>query len=396
MNGSPLRIAIVGGSIGGLTAALVLRELGHEVDVFERMPEVLDSRGAGIVLQPDTMRWFERGSERSVPDISTSASCIRYVGEDNTIVHEEPARWRFASWSAIYRPLIRDFGLDRYHLGEHFAGFDQDEHGVTLRFTSGREQRADLAVFSDGISSTARRLLLPSVAPNYAGYVGWRGTVVEREVSQETSDVLHDALGYAVIENSHINLYPIPGPAGELGRGDRQLNYVWYRNVPEGPLLEELLTDRRGSRASVSIQPGQVQQRYVDQLRQEAGELLPPAPAELVRATAQPFLQVVVDIEVPRMTFGRVCLIGDAAFAARPHAAAGTAKAAKDAWALGDALATHEGDVIAALEAWEPDQLEIGRNLVDRSRGMGDRSQFEGTWTPGDPSLLFGLYGPGR
>jgi len=94
------------------------------------------------------------------------------------------------------------------------------------------------------------------------------------------------------------------------------------------------------------------------------------------------------------MVFGRVCLLGDAAFCARPHAAAGTAKAAADAWALADAMRASD-DLTSALAAWEAGQLGVGRRLVIRSREMGERSQFLDTWQPSDPSLAFGLYGPG-
>ena len=118
--------------------------------------------------------------------------------------------------------------------------------------------------------------------------------------------------------------------------------------------------------------------------------------AEMVVRTPQPFVQTIVDVEVPRMVFGRVCLIGDAAFTARPHAAAGTAKAAENGWTLAASLMDTEGDVDAALRAWEPGQLELGRNLVARARDVGERSQFRGSWVPGDPDLRFGLYGPGR
>jgi 2,6-dihydroxypyridine 3-monooxygenase len=61
---------------------------------------------------------------------------------------------------------------------------------------------------------------------------------------------------------------------------------------------------------------------------------LAPPLAEVVTHVAEPFIQAIYDIEVSRMAFGRICLIGDAAFAVRPHAAAGTAKAAADGWAL--------------------------------------------------------------
>jgi 2,6-dihydroxypyridine 3-monooxygenase len=389
------RAIVVGGSMGGLTAALVLRELGMQVDVFERSPELLDGRGAGIVLQPDTVRWFrEHGGTSAVDKVSTGSSHLRYIGAGDEIVFDEPSTWRFTSWTTTYKALLSDFGTERYHLGEYCAGLDQDADGVDLRFVSGRQERADLVVFADGISSTGRRRLLPEVTPRYSGYVGWRGTVPETEVSASTHALLSDSLAYAVAPNTHICMYPIPGKDGGRAVGERELNYVWYRNVPEGPQLDELLTDKRGFPSPVSVHPGQVQDRFVAELRAAAQEQLPPAAAELVTRTAEPFIQPVLDIEVPRMAFGRVALMGDGAFAARPHAAAGTAKAAADAWALADALRSADGDVETALAKWEPGRLELGRSLVRRVREMGRKYQVDNTADPADRSLRFGLYGP--
>jgi 2,6-dihydroxypyridine 3-monooxygenase len=390
------RAIVVGGSFGGLTSALLLREQGFDVDLFERTPALLDGRGAGIVLQPDTVRWItDRHQDIAVEDVSIGSSVLRYLGAGNSVVHQEPAAWRFSSWTTLYRTLLRDFGTERYHLGEFAVGLDQDDEGVDLRFVSGRRERADLVVFADGISSTGRRRLLPHVRPRYSGYVGWRGTVPENEVSAETAGLLDDALTYAVADHSHICMYPIPGVGGELDKGARLLNYVWYRNVPEGPVLSEMLTDTRGFEATVSVHPGGVQDRYVAELKERAVSDLPPAAAEMVVRTAQPYIQPVLDIAVPQMAFGRVALLGDAAFAARPHAAAGTAKAAADAWALADAL-SEEDDIAKALAAWEPDRLALGEDLLSRVCEMGARSQFTGTWEPTDPALHFGLYGPDR
>ncbi len=390
------RAVVIGGSFAGLTAALLLREQGFDVDVFERTPTYLDGRGGGIVLQPDTVRWItERPHDFGVEDISIGSSFTRYVGAGNKVVHEEPASWRFSSWTTMYRVLLDDFGTEHYHLGEHAVGLDQDDDGVDVRFLSGRTARAELVVFADGISSVGRRRLQPRVQPRYSGYIGWRGCVVEDAVSVETADLIDDATTYAVTDTSHICMYPIPAVDGSLARGSRQLNYVWYRNVPEGPPLDEMVTDLRGIAAPVSVHPGQVQQRYVDRLREEAAQLLPPAAAELIDRTPEPYIQIVLDIAVRQMAFGRVALIGDAAFAARPHAAAGTAKAAADAWALADALAV-EPDVPAALRAWEPGRLALGDDLLRRVSEMGARSQFTNSWDPTDPALHFGLYGPDR
>jgi 2,6-dihydroxypyridine 3-monooxygenase len=134
----------------------------------------------------------------------------------------------------------------------------------------------------------------------------------------------------------------------------------------------------------------------VQQLRDDATRLLAPVIAEVVAGIAEPFVQAIVDVEVPRMAVGRVCVIGDAAFAVRPHAAAGTAKAAADAWALAGALSRAGGEVPVALRRWDAEQVAMGRALVRRTREIGDSSQFTGGFTPGDPKLIFGLHEPGR
>lgn len=111
----------------------------------------------------------------------------------------------------------------------------------------------------------------------------------------------------------------------------------------------------------------------------------------MVIKTTRPFIQAVVDVEVPRMAFGRIGLIGDAAFTLRPHAAAGTTKAAADAWQLAEAVKFCVEDVVAALKLWEPDQLALGRRVLARALDAGNRLQFEGTWRVGNPRP-FGLY----
>ena len=84
-----MRVAVVGGSIGGLTTALVLRRAGLDVDVYERTPQVLEGRGAGIVLQPDTVRWFaEHGGTEAVERVSTGSSHLRYLGPDVEVVYD--------------------------------------------------------------------------------------------------------------------------------------------------------------------------------------------------------------------------------------------------------------------------------------------------------------------
>ncbi|MGE2717465.1 FAD-dependent monooxygenase [Mycolicibacterium litorale] len=390
---SGARAVVVGGSIGGLTTALLLRRLGFEVSVFERTPEDLDGRGGGIVLHPETLRWFTECSDLHPEQVSTSTHHVQYLDGRNAVVHSEPLAWTFTSWGTFHRALLADFGAEHYHLGECATEFDEDADGVEVRFASGRRERADLAVFADGVTSATRRRFCPSAELRYAGYVGWRGTLPESRVSAETFDLLHDAITYSFAPHTHLVAYPIPAPDGGLAVGRRLLNFVWYRNVAPGRELDELMTDRRGVPAAVSLHPGAVQDRYVDEMRTAAEELLAPAVAEVVLRTEQPFLQAVFDAGATRMALGRAALLGDAASTARPHAAAGTAKAAANAWALYDALRAG-GDVAEALGTWEPGQLELGRRLLDRARAMGTRSQVDGSWEPADPENRFGLHGP--
>jgi 2,6-dihydroxypyridine 3-monooxygenase len=388
------RAAVIGGSVGGLTAALLLRDLGFTVDVYERAAQPLQGRGGGIILQPETLRWFRERSSRRPETLSTSSQFVRYLGSGNEILYQEAKYWAFTSWSAIYGAQLADFGTRRYHLGHTMSGLRHDAETVQVQFAGGMTIEADLVVCGDGISSTARRLLLPQVERRYANYVGWRGMVLENTVNAATYELLGDALTYSASDRSHMIIYPIPGPGLALCPGQRWLNYVWYRNVSEGADLDDLLTDRSGVRSDVSVPPGHVQDRFVEELKRAAADLLAPAAAEVVRTTARPYIQPIFDIRIPRMSFGRIALIGDAAFVARPHAAAGTAKAAEDAWTLAAALEVNHPDISEALVKWETPQLALGNSLVDRAAQMGTRSQSENTWTPGDSNLDFGLYGP--
>jgi 2,6-dihydroxypyridine 3-monooxygenase len=390
---------VIGGSIGGLTTALLLRDLGFTVDVYERTATALDGRGSGIVLQPDTVRWFTERSTQNLADLSTSTSYVQYLDRVGDLVYREKCTWTYTSWGTFYRALLRDYNsssdTERYHYGEYACGFDQLADHATVRFVSGRVESADLVVFADGVTSVARERFDADAGLRYSGYIGWRGTVPLRDLDTKTRNVLHDAITYDFVPNSHITMYPIPGEHS-LRLDDQLMNYVWYRNVPAGPELTEICIDKRGFPGAVSVHPGQVQDRYVAQMKQDAAELLAPAVADVVTATKTPYLQVVSDARSARMALGRVALIGDAACAARPHAAAGTAKAAADGWALAAALREAGGDIPAALTKWEPAQLHLGDSLLRRVVAMGERSQFANTWTPGDPDLRFGLYGPGR
>ncbi len=388
------RIAVVGGSLGGLTAACLLRDSGHDVTVYERSDRELEQRGAGIGFLEASSRYLVERANLALDEVSIATDYIRYLERDGSIAHEAEHRYLFSSWNAVYRRLLEHWGSERYVLGAEMVGFEQGEAGVSVQFEK-QTVEVDLLVCADGVGSMSRRELQPDADRSYAGYVAWRGMVPEADLPGDLAASLTDAITYHVYANSHILVYPIPGLDGSVCAGDRLINFVWYRNYLEGGDLDDVLTDRNGVHRELSMPPGLATDHHVAEVRATAAARLPASLAELVMRTEQPFLQVVYDVEVERMAFGRVCLIGDAAFSVRPHAAAGTAKAADDGWTLAAALDA-DGDVEAALKRWEPQQLKLGKDLLERTRRVGRRSQSDNSWAPGDPELIFGLHEPGQ
>lgn len=393
MGCSALRVVVMGGSLGGLSAALFLREAGCEVSVFERSRTPLAGRGAGIALNPASVRYFTLRGTIAVEAISMATRRVRYVGEDGGSAAEIAVPYRFGSYDVLYRSLMDAFGPAGYHLGRTIVGFEEDAAGVTVRTADGGAERCDLLVCADGVRSTARTWLAPDAQPQYAGYVAWRGTLSEREIDPRTFDLLRDTIAYRLMPDSHMLIYPIPEVGASLGDVERCVNWLWYRNVPRGPAFDALMTDQDGNVRDVSLGPGTVRPQNVAALKRDAAVRLPQWLADAIGRTASPFIQAIMDCDVRRMATGRVALIGDGAFVARPHAAAGTAKAAEDAWQLGLALRAAGGDVSAALRDWEPRQLSLGRALVERNRQAGSRLQ-SGAWPVGAP-LAFGLYAQG-
>ena len=386
----------MGGSIGGLTAGLLLRDLGCQVDIYERSSEALQDRGAGIILLPHTYRYFDEHSPLHTEEVSIAPYWWTFVDRSGRVLSKTPLGSLISSWNTIYRGLLSDFGEDRYHLRKEVVGFTQTSEEVRVGFSDGEEARADLLVAADGINSLARSILSPGVHPAYAGYVAWRGTIPESGLSGAAFDELVNAMVYCLMPSGHSLAYAIPSQTGSLVVGERLMNLVWYYNCPVGPQLDDLLTDREGAKRTASVPPGFVRPDLLSRIRREATETMAPVVREVVDGAEDLFIQVIFDVASDRMAEGRVCVIGDAAFSVRPHAAAGTAKACDDAFALRDALAEAGGDVREALRRWEPGRLRVGNNLIARSRWIGEAYQTRFDAVPGDPRLSYGLYGPGN
>jgi 2-polyprenyl-6-methoxyphenol hydroxylase-like FAD-dependent oxidoreductase len=382
----PRRALIVGGSLAGLFTGIALRNAGWDVEVFERSPHTLTGRGGGIVLQPHVVDILRLADTADLAPLGVEAQERVYVERDGSVSERAQTRQILTSWSLLYKRARQAIPDEQYHLGARMVGFEEAGDSVTATFADGRRTTGDLLIGADGVNSTVRRLNLADCEPVYAGYVAWRGVVPEVDFVGAAADFLRDRFVFNHIPNSHILQYVIPSPEGNLEPGQRSFNWVWYRNVPP-PALAEVLTDREGRARRASVPPGLARPEAVADLHRAAAELLAPQMAELVQATPDPFIQTILDLTVPQMVFGRVVLLGDAAFVVRPHTAASTAKAASNAMALAEAVSKpqaqgSEEGLQAALATWEANQLHLGKALHRQGRSLGKRAQFPERFYP--------------
>lgn len=367
-----LHVAVAGGSIGGLCAGVALRGVGCVVDVFERTSHQMTSRGAGIVVQNDLLALLQQNNVSMLPMTScTHRLYLEYTGGEGNLTSMPQY---FTSWEAIYKTLRSAFPDGHYHLGKSMTNFASEDDRVSMQFADGQACTADLLVCADGIHSKARRQLLSGIYPQYAGYVAFRGTLPEGIAGRDLVSFFDDRFTFCNARSGgHILCYLIPGDDASTEPGQRRLNWVWYVHVEEGADLTALLTDSDGQQHESSLGPGELPESRVMAIHTLAQQELHPQFVRLVQATPDPFVQSIIDVVVPQMVFGRVCLLGDAAFVVRPHTAAAAAKAADDASALAMALSSSPTNLDHALSMWEQRQLEVGRNLTDYGVMLGSR-----------------------
>jgi 2-polyprenyl-6-methoxyphenol hydroxylase-like FAD-dependent oxidoreductase len=371
----PPRAQVIGGSLGGLFAANLLHRRGWDVRVYEQSGEALAGRGAGIITHPDLFAALER---IGIPiddsfgvDIAGRVAFDRSGAPAGTLA----IRQCLTTWGRLYALLKNAFPADRYHFGHACTGVTQDTASVTARFANGAAAQGELLVGADGIRSVVRAQLAPEDRPVYAGYIAWRGLVGENELTPATHRDLFPLFGFSLAPCEHMLGYPVAGFTNSTRPGERCYNFVWYRPAHAVRVLPQLCTDRRGHRHDMSIPPPLIRAEVLDDLRRGAQDALSPQFAEVVAKTRQPFFQAIFDLESQAMACGRIALLGDAAFVARPHCGMGVSKAAGDAMTLADALRAADDDPVQALRRYAAGRLRFGRAVVAHARELGSYLQ---------------------
>ena len=361
---------VIGGSIGGLSAALLLRQRGFRVSIHERTPQELSGRGAGIVTHRELWDVLAKLGDATLRDDGVALSRRVVLEQDGRIVTDRVFPQVMTSWDRLFRHLRRLWGDDTYVLGHEVERVSQSEASVFAHFTDGSRVEADLLVAADGFRSTVRAQCNGDLSPLYAGYVGWRGMVDEAAMPDAVHRELFDIFSFGLPPGEQFVGYPVAGENDDLRPGHRRYNYVWYRPVDEAVGLPDILTDVNGHTHVLSIPPPLVRPELIARMRVDADRMLAPQLAAIIRATQAPFLQPIYDLEAPSMGFGRIALVGDAAFVARPHLGAGVTKAVQDGLALADALVA-DADIASAIERFSAERVPAGRRLVQRGRHLG-------------------------
>ena len=354
-----MHVAIVGGGIGGLSTALYLHQQGIDCRVYESVPEY-KPLGVGINLFPHAMRrLFELGLEDAVREVGVEAKEFTFFNQHGQLIYREPCGrhagydWPHFSFhrADLHRVLLdavmARLGPDAVHNGHRCSGFSQDDQGVTLQLdtaTTSHAVRADVAIACDGFHSAVRRQLYPEEAPAHFGGINlWRGVTRGQPFLSGASVTRCGAL-----RHGKLVVYPIRNHAD----GTQTINWA----------VEILKSDWSENDWNKT---GQLSD-FIDYF---SNRCFPWLDIPRLFREAEFILEYpMVDRDpIPRWSFGRVTLLGDAAHPMYPRGGNGGAQSILDAELLGSLLANCD-DPVQALQAYEAERRPKTRDIVLTNR----------------------------
>jgi len=361
-----MKAMIVGAGIGGLAMALSLHAAGIDVVVYETVLDI-KALGVGINLQPNAVReLIELGLGDALAGTAIETAELRYYNKHGQLIWSEPrglaAGYLWPQYSIsrgdlqmiLLNAVRQRIGADKVLTGHHLRSFEQDGSGVTARFidrASGRElppERGDILIGCDGIRSTMRSQLYPSEGiPVSSGYVQWRGTI--------EAEPFLDGRTNAIIGFSGCRGVAYPIGKGTAGR--TRINWL------------TVLGNQSASRVPSTWNGKVSKDRFFDRFKDWYFEWI--KFADLVCDTSEIFEFVEQDREpLPRWSFGRVTLVGDAAHPMRPHGAQAGSQAILDARVLAFTLG-RQLTLERALEIYDQERRPIMNAVTIRNRNFG-------------------------
>ena len=364
-----MKIIIAGGGIGGLVTALCLHKAGFEVKVYESVKEI-KPLGVGINLLPHSIRILTKlGLEPQIAKIAVEAKNLIYANRYGQRFWEEP-RGRFAGYKwaqySIHRgdlqmllteEVRRVIGAKNFKTNHHLHDFKDTAGGIWVTFIdreTGKVQcreRGDILVGADGINSVVRQKLYPDEGDvKYSENVLYRGTTLMKPFLSGADMAWIGSLKQKMV------VYPIENALNT--EGYQLIN--WVGNIQEG--AEYQLRVRDWNRPADK-------QRLLDIYKTWKYDWLD-VPAMIQGAEAIYEFPMSDRDPLPRWTFGRVTLLGDAAHPMYPIGSNGASQAILDADALTNALV--EGrDLFYALYRYDKERVPATSKIVLQNRQKG-------------------------
>ncbi|MGE0225041.1 MAG: flavin-dependent oxidoreductase [Acetobacteraceae bacterium] len=364
-----MTVLIIGGGIAGLTAALSLHQIGVPCRVFESV-ETIEPLGVGINTLPHAVRELtELGLQDALAATAIPTAELAYYSARGQRIWSEP-RGRAAGYHwpqfSIHRGELQmilldaareRLGPDRVMTGHHLVGWEETATGVRARFANRRTGAAlgdadgALLIAADGIHSTVRSRLYPN-----EGLPIWNGAILWRGVTRGALFLTGRTMIMAGHEFQKFVAYPISRPA--LDRGEAVINWI----------AERKFTPDHDWRREDWNRPGRLEE-FLPQFADWRFDWLD-VPA-VIQAAERCFEYPMVDRDpLPRWTFGRVTLLGDAAHPMYPIGSNGASQGILDARVLAREIRAH-GVSAAALEAYEAERRPATARIVLANRGNG-------------------------
>jgi len=370
-----MKIGIVGGSLAGCSAAILLQRSGHDVQVYERSRGRLAGRGGGIgtsgavfndLLNQDIIDDdFSHLSIDSFPFIIRTSKEERFGHSPIQL----PTDFKTFHWSVLWDTLRKRVPDEAYHQDHEvvMSRTDIDNH-VVLGFSNGKEERFDLVLFADGYQSFGRKILFPEIDLTYRGYMLWRGLLPEDQLTDSFPlEGRITRLWYPDIDGNFV-FYFIPGMDGSCEKGKRLFNWAGYIVLPEKE-LPAFMIDNEGKSNSGSIPPGKMRLEEENHLKQMMKENLPIYYGEIVEKTSNTYIQLIYTAKLPSYHKGRMGLIGDAGMVIQPFTGSGIFKGFNNAKDLIVALKKFD-NIDDALNHWSKEQVRIGNRLIEYGEQM--------------------------
>jgi 2-polyprenyl-6-methoxyphenol hydroxylase-like FAD-dependent oxidoreductase len=257
---------IVGGSVGGLFAAHMLRAIGWDVTVLERHAGDLAGRGAGIGTQDallDVMRRLGFAVDDTTEVETGWCDCL---DRDGRVAYEMKLRRVTSAWARFYRPLKTALPSALYRPGMPLDAIEQKSDGVVAVLGDGSRVAGDLLIGADGLRSTVRHVLRPDLRAVYVGYVGWRVLVDESDIPAALRASIFDRYTFCLPNDGLVVAFPVPGRNDGTPPGRRSYNIVWYRPTDQATLAD-LSTDASGRHHAAGIPPPLIRPELVAQMK---------------------------------------------------------------------------------------------------------------------------------